>query len=121
MGMYDTIINYYDVGPGFNRKKLQTKTIYDTPTMSVYWLDPAGQFWVLNCDGTHDFCEDHNDPLKFKWVKNGNHGKCSPFLYNGTITVYPEVWDCKYAPFPECRLTFRRGILEVVTNIIKNK
>ena len=50
MGMYDTIINHYDIGPGFNRKKLQTKTIYNTPTMSVYWLDPAGQFWVLNCD-----------------------------------------------------------------------
>ena len=74
MGMYDTIINHYDIGPGFNRKKLQTKTIYNTPTMSVYWLDPTGQFWVLNCDGTHDFCEDQEHPLKFKWVKNGNHG-----------------------------------------------
>ena len=59
--MYDTIINYYDVGPGLTGRSYR-KTIYDTPTMSVYWLDPA-QVLVLNCDGTHDFCEDHDDPL----------------------------------------------------------
>ena len=120
MGMFDTIINYYDIGPGFYRKKLQTKDI-DPSSMSVYWLDPIGPLWSLNYDGTHDFCEDENNILKFKWIRNGNHGKCSPFLYNGTITVYPEVWDCKYAPFPEYKLTFRRGVLEVVTSITKNK
>jgi hypothetical protein len=120
MGMFDSIRNNYDIGPGFNNRILQTKNICATPTMRNFWIDPAGQLWEIDCNGTHDFCEDGNDILGFRWVRNGNRGRCSPVYLTSSVTVYPEKWDCKYAPFPECRLLFRKGVVEVVTNIVKS-
>jgi hypothetical protein len=118
--MYDNIRNNYDIGPGFNNRILQTKNICTTPMMRNFWIDPAGQLWEINCDGTHDFCEGANNTSGFGWIRNGNHGRCSPVYLSSSITVYPEKWDCKYAPFPECKLLFRDGILEVITNIVKS-
>ncbi len=120
MSMYDNIRNNYDIGPGFNNRILQTKNICTTPMMRNFWIDPAGQLWEINCDGTHDFCEGANNTFGFGWIRNGNHGRCSPVYLSSSITVYPEKWDCKYAPFPECKLLFRDGILEVITNIVKS-
>lgn len=123
MGMFDSIRNYFDIGPGFNRRMLQTKDIDEYPSMRNFWLDPAGQLWEIDCNGTHDFYEDESieHPLvKWKWVPNGRRGKCKPFIYNGSIRVYPEKWEAKYAAFPECKLLFRDGILEVITHIDKS-
>jgi hypothetical protein len=116
--MYDTILNYYDIGPGWSKKTLQVKSITGTPLMRIFWLDPSARLWEVTCDGTHDFHEDEGES-KFTWVANGKHGKCSPFYYSGKIIVVPERWDAYYAPYPECNLLFRDGILEVVTHLKK--
>jgi hypothetical protein len=116
MGMFDTINNNYDLGPGFNSRILQTKDL--SYMMGNYFLDHVGCLWEIDCSGTYDFREDTGE---FKWVKNGNRGKCKPYSFTGIIKVYPHSWDCKYSPFPECKLLFRKGILEVVTHIIKSK
>ena len=118
--MFDTILNSYDIGPGWYKKTLTVKSISGTPMMRVFWLDPVARLWSIDCDGTHDFYEDDSDPSnKFKWVPNGNRGRCSPFYYSGKIIVAPEKWDAYYAPYPECNLLFRNGILEVATHLKK--
>jgi hypothetical protein len=118
MGMFDNIRNHYPIGPGYDTKMLQTKDL--SCMMEMYWLDPVGQLWLMSHEGTHDFHEDETSPLGFKWIPNGNHGRLIPYLHTGSITVYPSTWDCKYAPFPECKLLFREGVLEVVTHIHKS-
>ena len=119
-GMYDTVLNHYDFGAGWYKRTLHTRSINETPLMRVFFLDPAARLWLIECDGTHDFYEDQDDPNnQFKWVKNGKHGKCKPFLYSGRMRVMPEKWDAYYAPYPECNLLFRDGILEVVTHLKK--
>ena len=114
--LYDTILNYYDIGPGWWRKPLSVKFINGSPSMRVFFLDPAAKLWQITCEGTHDFYESGGSN-QFKWIPNGKHGKCSPFLYSGKILVATEKWDAYYAPYPKCSLLFRDGILEVVTHI----
>jgi hypothetical protein len=120
MGMFDTIYNTFDIGPGYNNKELQTKAFESF--MGYFWLDPLGQLYEIDYTSTHDFVEDENPkhPLfKFTWVPNGTRGRIKPVDYWGTAIVYPAKWDCKYASFPECRLYFRRGVVEVVSHINK--
>jgi len=112
--LHDTILNYYDLGAGWYRRELETKAITGSPFIRVFFLDPAAKLWLIDSEDTHDFHED-----EYKWVRNGKHGKCRPFYFSGRVTVYPSKWDCYYAPYPECRLLFRKGILEVVTHVNK--
>tara|TARA_B100000925_G_C22003664_1_gene472529 strand:+ start:2413 stop:2790 length:378 start_codon:yes stop_codon:yes gene_type:complete len=114
--LHDTILNHYDLGAGWYKRQLETRAITGSPFCRIFFLDPVGQMWLIDSDGTHDFSEEDG---QFKWVKNGNRGRCKPFYFSGKVTVYPSKWDCYYAPYPECRLLFRNGILEVVTHIKK--
>ena len=119
MGMFDTIKCNYDLGTGFWNKTLQTKDL--DCLMSDYWLDPAGRLFEIDYSGTQDFIEyGKDDPrynslkeyLNFVWVPNGNRGRIKPIYITKIILVYPAVWDCKYAPFPRCRVRFDNGIIQ---------
>lgn len=118
MGMFDTIICNYDVGPGFWNKELQTKDLICL--MTEFWLSPSGNLYEIDYSGTYDWV---NAPkVNHKSLRdsllipkaNGNHGKVKPKLITKSIEVYPAKWDVKYAPFPTCHLTFVDGILKHV-------
>lgn len=120
MGMYDTIRSSYDLGPGY-QKELQTKDLQCL--MLHYWIDPSGRLFEIDYDGTHDFVKiEEGDPeyserhsfLNFKWIPNNNKGKIRPIYHYGVVEVYPSMWDCKYSPYPSCKIFFRYGIIEEV-------
>ena len=121
--MFDTIYNNFDIGPGFTNKELQTKA-FDS-FMGHFWLDPLGRLYEIDYSGTHDFDETPIDESKpwtgFRWIPNGTRGVVRPMDYWGTAVVYPATWDAHYAAYPECRLYFRNGVVEVVTHINKCK
>jgi len=119
MGMFDTIKCNYDLGPGFWNRTLQTKDL--DCLMVDYWLDPAGKLFEIDYSGTQDFVDVPDDEMNmpwntFKWVPNGNHGKVKPIYITKIILVYPSVWDCKYAPYPSCRVRFENGIIQQFWN-----
>ena len=120
MGMFDTIRCSYDLGPGFNNRSLQTKDI--ECMMLSLWVDPAGKLWEIDYSGTQDFML--NDTMDKPWnafrsIPNGNHGKVRPYLLTRDVIVYPEKWSAQYAPFPECKVVFVRGIIESFEHIKK--
>ena len=108
MGMFDIIRSSYDLGPGFWNKELQTKDL--DSVLAVYWIDPAGRFFHIDCSGTHDW--DVHPVMGWKIVLNGNHGKIRPMLYTGELEVYPSKWDSHYAPFPRKTIKFFDGVLQ---------
>lgn len=120
MGMFDTLKSSYDLGPGFT-KELQTKDL--ECFMCHYWIDPTGRLFQIDYTGTQDFAgfDDGSIFGKLKFQRNGNHGKVRPIVLNLDIIVYPSVWDCKYAPFPEKQLSFVDGIIVRVKDIEKRK
>jgi hypothetical protein len=85
MGMFDTVMCSYDLGPGFWNRPLQTKDLLCM--MDEYWLDPKGKLWEYDYSGTYDYDE------KFKPVKNGRRGVIRPHLLTHSITLYPAKWD----------------------------
>jgi hypothetical protein len=109
MGLYDTVRSSFDLGPGYNRKDLQTKDL--ECMMYDYWIDPTGKLYEVDYSHTQDFNQDFTS-----YVANGNHGKVKPIYWNGVVEVFPAKWDCYYAPFPSCFLTFTRGIITEVTH-----
>jgi hypothetical protein len=120
MGMFDTIKSSYDLGPGYT-KELQTKDL--SCSMSHYWIDPLGRLYEIDYGGTSDFVTiDPSDVeysqihkwLNFKWVPNGQRGKVRPVYHYGVVEVYPSNWDCKYSPYPSCKIFFRYGVIEEV-------
>jgi hypothetical protein len=122
MGMFDTIKSSYDLGPGY-QKELQTKDL--DCLMSHYWIDPLGRLFLIDEGNTADFVElTEDDPrydpkrlfLNFIWVPNGNHGKVRPVYHYGVVEVYPSKWDCKYSPYPSCKIFFRYGVIEEVVH-----
>jgi hypothetical protein len=122
MGMFDTIKSSYDLGPGY-QKELQTKDL--DSLMNQYWIDPLGRLFLIDDSHTADFVElkegdDGYNPdrlfLNFIWVTNGIHGKVRPVYHYGVVEVYPSVWDCKYSPYPSCKIFFRYGIIEEVVH-----
>lgn len=120
MRIFDTIYNSFDIGPGFNNRELQTKAF--NSFMGYFWLDPLGKLYEIDYTHTHDFIEDadpSNPSLKYTWISSGNRGKIKPVYHNGSITVCPVKWNAHYAPFPECKLLFRNGIVEVLSYIDK--
>lgn len=108
MGMYDRIHCQYDAGVGFYNRTLQTKDLYSA--MDEYWIDPSGKLYHIDYSGTQDW--EPNDKWGFTPVSNGNRGKIKPILHCGSILVYPENWDSKYAPFPSKILIFKYGIID---------
>jgi len=120
MGMFDTIRCSYDLGPGFHNRDLQTKDIESL--MLELWLDPAGKLWEIDYSGTHDFffdSEEQNPLLSYKTVSNGSHGKVRPYYFTGDVIAYPCNWKVYYAAFPECKITFVRGIIDTFEHIDK--
>lgn len=117
MGMYDTIRSSYDLGPGF-RKDLQTKDL--ECCMCEYWISPAGQLFEIDYSGTQDFVDIPEEERLVPWnlfksVPNGTHGRVTPVtnLFK-VIEVYPEIWDCRYAPFPRLKIYFKDGIIKEI-------
>jgi len=105
MGMFDTIVCYYDLGAGFYRKPLQTKCL--DQWMGTFFLDPKGHLWEIDYSDTQDFSRENPKG----YVPNGLHGKVRPYYVTATIEVYPAVWDAHYAPFPRLMLEFVQGQL----------
>lgn len=114
MGMYDTIMSSYDLGPSFYNKPLQTKDL--DCLCDCYWIDPNGRLFKIDYDGTQDWVQIPKEDRKhafdtFKIVPNGNKGKVTPCDITQTIEVYPEKWDCHYAAYPRKKITFINGVL----------
>lgn len=111
MGMFDTLISSYNLGPSF--RVTQTKSLHNT--MSTYWLSPGGELYLINYDGTQDFEYEQDDDAALwkgiKYVPNGTHGKVSPVDYYGILDIIPEKWTAHYAPYPRKRLYIDHGKL----------
>lgn len=123
MGMFDYIRSSYNLGKQFTNTECHTKDIEDNygGTMSQFWINPAGQLYVVNYYHTADFVElkegdegydDKRLFLNFQWVPNGNHGKVTPFWLTKYIEIYPSEWKGEWVDWPRCRLHFRDGILQ---------
>jgi len=130
MGMFDYFRSSYDLGEQFTNTVCQTKDIEDGigGTMTVYWLDPAGQLWYPSYTGTHTFEvyeEGHPkyDPnIKWgnhEWIPTGKHGKYHPHYMTKYIEVYPANWEGEWKDWPTLRLHFRYGILQEYTNVTR--
>ena len=84
--------------------------------MCEYWIDPAGKLYEVDYSYTQDFTEN-----LLGYTPNGRHGKVRPIYHTGVVEVYPEKWDCYYAPFPSCHLTFVDGIITKVNHVNKHE
>lgn len=123
MGMFDYFRSSYDLGEKFTNVQCQTKDMEDCigGTMTFYWLDPVGQLWCPNYNGTNTFeiIEENDsryDPelkfLNFEWVPTGQHGKYQPFYITKYIEVYPAEWNGKWEDWPRLRIHFKYGKLQ---------
>lgn len=129
MGMFDYFRSSYDLGEEFTEVVCQTKDIEDGigGTMSDYWLDPHGYLYIIDYAHTADFVElkegddgydDERKFFNFKWVRNGNHGKVSPYFLTKYIEVYPADWKGEWEDWPRLLIHFKYGRLmeyEVIT------
>ena len=116
MGMFDTIRSSYDLGPGFYNKELQTKDLDNL--CETFWLDPAGRLYKIDYAGTQDWIKTPEDEVKnpfdlYRTVPNGQHGKVTPYIMNGTIEVVPSRWEAYYASVPRKLVTFVDGVVSV--------
>lgn len=117
MGMYDTIYCHRDLGPGFYRRELQTKSL--DCCMAEYFLDPDGQLWEIDYSYTHDFVDVPEGQRSAPWnifeaVPNGKHGKVRPSKVNALVEAYPTRWDAHYTKWPSVYLYFKDGKLQDV-------
>lgn len=121
--MFDEFRSSYNLGEEFTNVYCQTKDIeYGIGgTMTLYWLDPAGQLWRPDYIGTHTFEEiSKNDErynekskfLNFEWVPTGKNGRYVPHKITKYIEVYPATWDGEWHDWPRCRLHFVDGVLK---------
>ena len=85
--------------------------------MDRYWVSPAGQLFVINCDGTHDFfIITESDPgydYEYDWrnldiVPNGAHGVVAPVYFTGTLDLKVSPLDKVLGP-TTCALVFTDG------------
>lgn len=119
MGMFDTIYCHKDLGPGFYRRELQTKSL--DSCMAEYFLDPAGQLWEIDYSYTHDFVDVPEEERTAPWnvfeaVPNGKHGKIRPAKVTALVEAYPARWDAHYAKWPSIYIYFRDGKIREVIN-----
>jgi hypothetical protein len=117
MGMYDTIYCHRDLGPGFYKRELQTKSL--DCCMAEYFLDPDGQLWEIDYSYTHDFVDVPEEERSAPWnvfeaVPNGKHGKIRPAKVNALVETYPARWDAHYAKWPSVYLYFKDGKIQDV-------
>lgn len=66
--------------------------------MERYWISPAGQLFVIDYEGTHDFViitetspeYDAQHPWRNTDIKpNGAHGVVAPVAFSGTLAIAP--------------------------------
>ena len=83
--------------------------------MEHYWISPAGQLFIIDYAGVSDWePDDSNKFWPYKRVPNGNHGKVTPVLKTGDVTVYSSKGDDMY----ESTILFLRGkIVEVLPEV----
>lgn len=107
MGLFDTVINYFEIDSRINKKVCQTKDIDDCMggTMSTYFLSPRGELFLINYDGTQDFCG-YDSSVDWGWEPNGKHGRVERFPLTKTIDLYANPKECIY------RLTLIDGKLQ---------
>lgn len=108
MGMFDYVRSSMYLGREFTGE-CQTKDIdqYGGGTMSHYWINPAGELFLIDYAHTQDFAG--VDEFRFQWVPNGNHGRVSPCIITDYITIYPSSWRGQYGKLPTCRIHFTGG------------
>ena len=123
MGMFDYLRSSYNLGESFTNVECQTKDIeYGiSGTMTLYWLDPAGQLWKPEYNGTHTFEEITKDDerydekrlfLNFEWIPTGKRGRYVPHRITKYVEVYPSGWKGDWHDWPRCRLHFEDGVLK---------
>ena len=113
MGMFDHIRSSYPIGEHLTDKELQTKDLICC--MEHYYIDPVGQLFVIDYNGVSDWePDDSNSFWPYKRVPNGNHGKVTPVLKTGDVSVSNSEGDDMY----ESTILFLRGkIVEVLPEV----
>jgi len=128
--MFDYFRSSYDLGEDFTEVECHTKDIEDGigGTMTLYWLDPAGQLWMPEYRGTHDFIiykegDPEYVPNKFfsnhEWIPTGKHGRFIPYKITKYIRIYPSEWEGEWEDWPDCRLHFVDGVLKDYKRLTK--
>ena len=111
MGMFDTIRTSHKILGDPWDLSLQTKDL--ACIMANYWISPAGELFMIDCDGVADLHvkpePERRDKLDmFEWKLNGRRGHLRPVPYSGMIGVVgkwsPELW-------PTAQLYFSDGYL----------
>ena len=91
MGMFDTIINSCDLGEDYTGCTLQTKDL--NCIMSEYWLDPNGNLYEIDFQGTQSFewnqHSDHTTPI-VRAKPNGTRGRVKTCYLSAYIKVIPQ-------------------------------
>jgi hypothetical protein len=110
MGMFDTIRSSYPIGEHLTDVELQTKSLYNS--MEDYYIDPAGQLFIVDYNGVSDWEPDDSKRFfPYKRVPNGNHGKVTPVIFTGGVEVHTASGDGRY----ETTILFLKGkIVEVL-------
>ena len=117
MGMFDTIKSSMDIGE-LTDVACQTKDMDSHGgSMSFFWIDPAGNLWRPDYQGTHsiEYIDDDSVSIwnRIKHVKTGVNGKLQRFYITDYITIY----DAKTYPdglteLVYCKLHFILGKLQ---------
>ena len=111
MGMFDTIRTSHEILGNPSDLSLQTKDL--ACMMANYWISPACELYLIDCDGVADLhikpTEERKNRLDmFEWKLNGRRGHLRPVDYSGQINVVgkwsPDVW-------PKAQLYFGNGYL----------
>ena len=98
--MFDYVRVSANIGPLTN---VQCETESLGCKLCRYWVSPAGQLFVIDYEGTHDFVliteSDPEYDHQFPWrntdvVKNGCHGAVAPVSFTGALYLKPAAgWD----------------------------
>ena len=71
-----------------------------TRTYSMYYLDPAGKLWFIDCTDCHDYeIIQEGDPgydaqqtwKNYKIIASGKNGKVSPTNFTGQLNLLPKL------------------------------
>lgn len=113
MGMFDTIYSAYPVFGCPYDQELQTKDLESV--MLQFTINPAGQLYEINTQGTWDMQEIPPEERKglatFKAIPNGNRGRLIMYPVTDTLLVYPAKYYGNYQRMPCALLTFIDGML----------
>ena len=120
MGLFDYVRSSYNLGEQFTNVECQTKDIEEGygGTMSHFWIDPAGYWWVGDYRETSTFeIIEKDDPryndkhlfLNYEWIPTGVRGKYRVHAITKYVEIYPATWDGQWEDWPRCRIHFKYG------------